>query len=435
MVMDALRKSYVSSGKPQKVLAGLSGGADSVALLVSLCELRREWAVQLFAVHVNHGLRENAALDEAFCRALCEKLSVPLDVVRVQIEGTGNIEAKAREARYNAFAAVKEKTGAEMLALAHHLDDQAETMLLHLLYGTGAAGLGGMHECANGVWRPFLKLRRKDLQAYLTMQNAAWREDESNADAAFTRNRIRGQIIPVLEAEAPETVRSMGRTADILRDEDACLNNIAETWIAAHASRSGFAFLPAASLKKEHPALQRRILRRYASRLEIVLDFAQTERLRKLLNVQSGETENLPGGWRALRSKTRLHFLPDAETDHLKNMALGALSADTVCEGFSPRCIQPVPAHEMHDLEIRTRRMGDYIQPFGMQGRKTLKEYFIDHGVDRPFRDAWPLVCRGSEVLWVIGVGASEKLRVYADDENKLIYAGNLPDECGEDKK
>ena len=399
IVKDALRKSYASAGRPEKVLVGLSGGADSVALLVSLCELRKEKSIQLFAVHVNHGLRENAALDEVFCCALCEKLHVPLEVMKVQIEGTANIEAKAREARYAAYASAKEKTGAETLTLAHHMDDQAETMLLHLLYGAGTAGLGGMHEYANGVWRPFLRLRRSDLQTYLQAQRLTWREDESNADTAFTRNRIRAQVIPVLEALAPEAVRSMGRAADILRDEDACLNEKAKAWIASHASRSDFAFLPIASLEKEHPAMQRRILRRYACNLGVMLDFEQTERLRSLLYAQTGSMENLPAGWRALRSKTRVHFLPDAQTDILKTLALGALSVDTVCDGFSPRCIQPVPKREMHDLQLRTRQTGDYIQPFGMQGRKSLKEYMIDQCVDLAGRGTIKLVFGGRAVL------------------------------------
>ena len=129
-VKDALLKSYAAAGTPQRVLAGLSGGADSVALLVCLCELRREKGIQLFAVHVNHGLRENAAADEAFCRSLCAELGVPLICSSVTIEGEGNLEAKAREARYTAFDEAKRQTQCDVLALAHHADDQAETVVI-----------------------------------------------------------------------------------------------------------------------------------------------------------------------------------------------------------------------------------------------------------------------------------------------------------------
>lgn len=425
MVKDTLLKSYVSVGSPRSILVGLSGGADSVALLVCLCGLRHEIGFGLSAVHVNHGLRENARGDEAYCRALCARLDVPLICSSVEIKAKCNIESEARTARYAAFNEAMVRTGAEMLALAHHADDQAETVIMHLLYGTGAAGLGGMHEHRNGLWRPFLRLRRDDLQNYLRAQEISWREDESNADIDFTRNRIRAQIMPCLESCAPEVVCTIGRTAEIMRSEDECLNAFADDWLEKHASDSSFPFILADELKTQHTALLRRIIRRYAARCGIELDFEQTERVRKLLDCPAGSVENMPQGWQALKTKARLHFVKNTT-----NEVSGRLFIDNADDALPHVLVQALPENQTEGLVLRGRQTGDYIQPFGMKGSKSLKEYMIDHGVDRPFRDAWPLVCRGKEVLWVVGIGASEKLRVEEKEnsEHRLIFSGELPD-------
>jgi len=429
VVQDVLEKSYVAIGKPASVLVGLSGGADSVALLLSLCFMKEQHGLSLYAVHVNHGLRVNAGGDEEFCKNLCAELSVPLTVKSVKVSSAGSLEAAAREARYAALREEMKFRQADVLALAHHLDDQAETVVMHLMYGSGMAGLGGMRSFQNGVWRPLLQLRRNDLHAYLKQKGFTWREDESNADLSFTRNRIRAKVIPEMEACAQESVRAIGRMTEVLQAEDDYLNESAAGWLDQYAARGDYPFLMANALLKQHKALQRRILRCYAERLSVQLDFEQTERLRLLLQSGNGAVMNLPGEWHALKTQERLHFLHDQKVQDTKS--LGTLSFSEKDAAFQTAYVQSIPACQMHDLQLRTRRTGDYIQPFGMQGTKPLKEFMIDRAIDRPFRDAWPLVCRGNEVLWVIGIGASEKLRVQKPDKDSLqmIYSGRLPDQ------
>ncbi len=425
--METLKNSYDSIGRPRTVLAGLSGGADSVALLLSLCDLRKECELEIFAVHVNHGLREEAIQDEAFCQGLCEKLRVPFIAEKAQVCRTGSLEAAARTARYAAFEKAMQASAADVLALGHHLDDQAETVLMHLMYGTGPSGLGGMREKNSHVWRPFLQLRRKQLQAYVTAKGYDWREDESNSDIAFTRNRIRAKVLPAMEECTASTVNAIGRASAILQTESDFLQLLADDWLSKYAAGGAYSFLLLQPLKNEHLAMKRRILRRYCEKLQISIDYAQTERLCNLLDREAGSTENLSNGWHAFRSKTRLHFISgDTPAVH----SLGDLFVgDTVpnaTEGYQ----QQLPVCQLHGLVLRTRKTGDYIQPFGMQGTKPLKEYMIDRGIDQPFRDGWPLVCRDHEVLWVIGVGASEKLRVMPNDTEmkQLYYSGRLPD-------
>ncbi len=428
-VQDALNNSYASVGKPRSVMVGLSGGADSVALLVSLCALRQEQQLDLFAVHVNHGLRENASLDEAYCVELCRRLHVPLIVKSVIFPAHSNIEAAAREARYAAFDEAMLETGAEMLALAHHMDDQAETVVMHLLYGAGPAGLAGMHEVRGKTWRPFLNVRRRDLQDYLTKQGISWREDESNADLAFTRNRIRSEVMPCLEGCYPQSVCAIARTSQIVQQENEYLNLLAKSWLSQYAASGAYPFMMVEPLAEQHPAMQRRILRNYAEQRGILLDYLQTERLCELLLKDAGASENLPGGWKALKTADRLHLVSPSAAGVEPSDA--DLQVAERCGPSSGLISQLLPIEQLHDLQLRTRQPGDYIQPFGMRRTKSLKEYMIDHPIDRPFRDSWPLVCRGSEVLWVIGVGASEKLRVTKEDSTakRLIYMGKLPDQ------
>ena len=159
------------------MIAALSGGADSVLLLRALRTLREETPFELRVVHVNHGLRENAALDETFCRELCAKWHIPLAVFHVQVDSHGSTEDAARRARYAAFEQAMPAGQAAVLALAHHMDDQAETVLMHLIYGSGMAGLSGMRELSGAFWRPLLSVRRTQIRDALTALHQPWRED------------------------------------------------------------------------------------------------------------------------------------------------------------------------------------------------------------------------------------------------------------------
>ena len=154
--MKRVTASYLKIGQPAKLVLGLSGGADSVALALLLLELKKQYPLSLTCVHVHHGLRDNADLDAAFVRAFCEEHALPLIVEYVNVSCDGNVEANARAARYRAFAKTMSNAEKEWLVLGHHLDDQAETMLMRLMVGTGNKGLASMREVSNYIWRPLL---------------------------------------------------------------------------------------------------------------------------------------------------------------------------------------------------------------------------------------------------------------------------------------
>ena len=430
LICAAVRASYARVGRPGCVISALSGGADSVLLLRALRTLREETPFELRAVHVNHGLRENAALDEAFCRELCGKWHIPLAVFHVQVDSHGSTEDAARRARYAAFEQAMPADQAAVLALAHHMDDQAETVLMHLIYGSGMAGLSGMRELSGAFWRPLLTIRRTQIRDALTALHQSWREDESNQDTAYTRNHLRARALPALEQANASAVSAICRAADILRQEDALLNHLAQDALSGVCGRGMHRFILLKALTDQEPAMQRRMLRVYAAEVGLTLDYEQTERLRALLELPEGSYVNLPGDWRALRTRTRLHLLPPkADTCTLDTNALRILPfAGKRGDG---RLMQVIPETVLtRGIELRTRQTGDFIRPFGMQGTKKLKDYLIGRQIDLPFRDDWPLVCQGSEVLWVIGVGASETLRMAPGDQaaKLLAYTGMLPD-------
>ena len=206
------------NAKPLRVAVGLSGGLDSVVLLHVLKGFPE---LELSAVHVHHGLSRNADSWAAFCKRLCKKLGVPLRVHKVKVRKAGKgLEAAARDARYAVF----NKTGCDVIALAHHLDDQAETVLMNLLRGAGVRGAAGMpeHLQLGDKWvvRPLIGVPRKEIQSYARQHNLDWIEDESNDDEALTRNFIRRRVGPLLDQKFPAWKQSLARAARLFALEE-----------------------------------------------------------------------------------------------------------------------------------------------------------------------------------------------------------------------
>lgn len=403
---------------PAHVLVGVSGGADSVALLLVLVRVP---GLRVEAAHVNHGLRGEASDgDEAFVRELCARLGVPLRCYRAQPPAHPG-EGWAREARYGFFRQAMAAGGAQALVLAHHLDDQAETLLLHLLRGAGLTGLAGMR--ADGVVdglriiRPLLGYAREDLRGALIELGQPWREDATNADPRYLRNAVRTQLLPLMEQLAPGAARRMAATAGLLRADADALAAQANAFLDAHGGESWLRLAPLTELPK---ALQAQVLRTWWQRAvgckldERSLDLPQTEALAALIDGHAGQKANLPDRWTAQRGWSCLHLVPPqkavpagpvpaADGAALCGIALRVLPAACVGDGVRS---QAVPKELLAGCVLRTRRPGDWICPFGSSGKQSLQDYFTNRRVDAPFRDRVPLLCRSSEVLLAAGVGA-----------------------------
>ena len=410
-----------------RILAAVSGGADSMALLELLSSLRAEEGFFLAAGHVDHGLRPSSAQEAILVENRCAALRVPCRICRVHVQAPG--EDGARAARYDALFALAREMEIDAIALAHHQDDQAETLLLHLLRGSGGAGLAAMRPCVRRdigknrwalLWRPLLDTPPGQLRAVLKERGICWAEDESNLDQKFLRNYLRWDILPRLGERAPEVKANLCRAAQILGAEDDFLAQEAKRFLAEH----GCADPPCRYLMRRpfealHPAMQRRVLRAFCP---FPLEFAETERMR-LCGV--GDTVNLSGDWRAFATNKRLHLLPPVS----ESPALGKLIAEpyTGDPGDGGLC-QAVPEAVFRRCALRFRQPGDRIRPLGGPGERSLQDFFTDRKVDRPFRDYIPLLCWENRVVWAIGVGPAEEARTAPGDDAVLLrYAGQLP--------
>ena len=301
-----------------RCLVGLSGGADSVALLTMLHEIP---GAEIEAVHINHGLRgAESDGDERFVRDLCKEMGVPLWARRVDL-GSRRDENTAREARYAAYEQVLRERDIRCLVLAHQMDDQAETVMMRLLRGAGPEGLRGMRrsETRDGyiILRPMLDLSGSELRAALRERGISWREDRTNRETDYFRNRIRMQLLPQMEALAPGAAERLCHSAEMIGQDADALETDAEALVNASG---GAGWIRTEPLEQAPEAVRSRALRIWWNRSGPLrkqrgLTYSQTRRLEALLGKNPGETENLPAGWRVRRRKDRLILLPPAETE------------------------------------------------------------------------------------------------------------------------
>lgn len=381
---------------PVQVLLGVSGGADSMALMYLL----RLKGCSVHVVHVNHGLRGNASDgDEAFVRGVCAEQKIPLTVHRLHPpEHPG--ENWARQERYRCFRETAARQGIAVLALAHHRDDQTETLLLHLMRGAGLTGLTGMMEesALDGlrIIRPLLHFSRQELQQALRSDGLSWREDESNQDSRYFRNALRHELLPLMERLSPGSNARIAAAAETLQADEDALQSLTEAFLNQWGQDE---CLPLEPLLHQPRGLQRRILRLWwqqcvGKRDERSLSREQSETVLALLQGKACAQCNLPGGWHAYRGWTHLHLIMNGRQ--------------------VPAVVLAEPAPE--DCTVRYRRQGDWLQL--PAGRKSLQDFFVDSKTDAPFRDRIPLLCRENQVLEVAGIWPADSRR---------RWQGNMP--------
>ncbi len=428
MRRETLLTPDCSAVRGRRLLVALSGGADSVALLTLLCRAREIYGLTLFAAHLDHGIRPESAEDAAFCRALCVRLDVPFLCKRIDVPAEAarrhaGLETLARELRYGWLRQCKAETRSDYIALAHHMDDQAETVLMHLARGTGPEGIGGMRELSGDLYRPLLHFRKAELVEYLRENGLEWREDSTNRIDDNPRNAIRAHVIPGLEKSYPQFVRAAARYAHAAQIESDCLSDLTRDYLESH--RFGDDRLSWLELDDPpHRAVLRRAIR--AACPEDV-DWEMLNALEALCHAPRGRAD-IGRRYYAERAGRRLYFVPKRPAA-IPPAPLG-LNGDTPC---LPLCriaatpCAPVPIRDdpwrqvlnaaaLEGAVVRTRRDGDRIRPLG-GGDKLLSDYFIDKKLDRPLRDLTPLIAVGDRVHWVCGLGISQEAAVRPGDK------------------
>ena len=456
----------------RRVLVALSGGADSVALLFLLRELEEAGVLTVVAIaHLNHQLRgADSDADEAFCIALAARLGLEAiaeraDVAAVARKEKRSIEDAARAVRYEFLGRAAEAVGADVIAVAHTLDDQAETFLLRLLRGAGTRGLAAIRPRAGRVIRPLIELEREDLRTYLRGRDELFREDASNTDVSFARNRVRHELMPLLQSRfSPRVTHVLAREAELARQD--------EEFLAAEAIKLASRIvltdvagvrLDADGLRCAPRALSSRVVHAVLQRLAGTksIHFEHVQRLLALAEPSStaGRALSLPGQ-NAVRVGSEIRLRPEGAQSR-RSRAGGAAEADEGGNSFAfslsipgevvldgPRLAvgaerlpgppgsegRPrkwaargrevgVAASAIHlPLAVRSRRPGDRFRPLGAPGTRKLQDFLVDRKVARNERDTVPLVVDGRDrIVWVVGQTVAEDFRVTDPSQGVIL--------------
>jgi tRNA(Ile)-lysidine synthase len=379
---------------------------DSTALLSVLVDLRNAGQIrEVTAVHVDHALRPDSHLDADACGRVCDALGVPFRRVRVAVR-QGNVQSEARRARYAALRREAALLGATRIATGHTLDDQAETVVLRLLRGSGARGLSGIPPRRGAVIRPLIDCTRAEIEEHVRARGLSHLEDPSNATPRFLRNRVRSEVLPVLRSLAPQAARAMARAADLLRDDERALTTEGRRLAATGSVR-------VADLLSEPVAVRRRAVRelwRQISGRRSDLDARQVESALSLLGRRGPSRLPLSRGFEAfvrygaLSIRTVPVVVPVADPVRIPGPGVHLLPGGGVLEvGPAPGAVWP--------LWWRGRKPGDRFRPAGGRGAKKLKAWLIDRKVPLEVRDALRVLADDAGwVLWVPELGIrSEK--------------------------
>ena len=399
-----------------QVICALSGGADSMALLWSLVLLREKLELDLSAAHFNHGLRgAESDRDEAFVRDFCRGHSIPLQVGRGQVRACGRgLEDAARQARYRFLESLDPDA---KIATAHTADDNAETVLLHLLRGTGLKGLGGIAPRRGRLIRPLLSLTRQEVEAFLSRWNIPHVEDSTNGEDGFLRNRLRSQVMTPLRRENPRFSPNVSRMAFSLRQDEDCLSTLARQALQEWSREGG---LDCRGVAQLHPAIRDRVLGDFLRRCGVREPEASHIRaVAELLeSISPSARVNLPGGVVLGRQYGLLVScapMPEWEPVLLRIPGETRVPAWKVCcqfrENFQKNQNKPFTFGISCDridpsyLTLRTRLPGDRMGLPG--GHKSLKRILIDRKIPAAQRDSLPVIAAGDAVLAVAGVGVN----------------------------
>ena len=437
------------------IVLGISGGADSVCLLKILARWKEAWGISLRAVHVHHQLRgEEADADERFVRELCENEGIPCRVFHEDVQGMAQrekigLEEAGRIARYRCFATVCEDVGGGKIALAHHQDDLAETMLHHLVRGTGMAGLCSLKPVSGNRIRPLLCLEKEEILVYLKAAGQPWRTDSSNLEDDYTRNRIRHHVLEELKTEVnPRAVRHMAQLSEELEETRAVLAQVAAEKRRQYVRKSEKGMLLAEELKKEPDLIGRQIVHDLLKEISgKQKDFTRihVEAVQELWNRKVGARRDLPYGMQAIRTYDGIYLERKAEkcetrdsekkagiqinvhSQGTESFQIGEL---TLTVSRTARDFGEIPEKKYtkwfdydrikQTLVIRHRQPGDRICLFDGGGSKKLKDYLIDRKIPAQKRDQLWLLADGSDILWIIGDRISAAYKVTAESQRIL---------------
>jgi tRNA(Ile)-lysidine synthase len=450
--------------KGDKIIVAVSGGPDSICLLHLLGSIKDEFALELHAAHVNHCLRgEESEGDEAYVREFCKDIGIPLHSKKVDINEYAKIkklssETAGREVRYSFFSELLEKLKADKIALAHNANDQAETMLMRIMRGTGIEGLLGIKPVREGIYiRPLLFLTRKEIERYCKENQLNPRIDSSNLQNIYNRNKIRLELIPYIQENFNnDIIQSLNRLSILITADNDFIEQESELRYDSYSKRENEKIILVKEAFDEKEAIITRMLRMAIRDLKGNLSNFEAKHIYDVIALQSqgtGKSIMLPRGITAENTYGDISlYYRGKEKDLVKAEVFQIIDSNRIKEAHKDGAAIQIKLkgtdyyiefsleHKGSNVNfkkedfikffdydkvkdhiiIRTRKEGDKFTPYGMKGQKKLKDFFIDEKIPKDQRDNIPLLCFDEEIAWVVGYRVSENFKVTKDTDKIL---------------
>ena len=431
-----------------RVLAGVSGGPDSVALLHILKEYCTSHKIPLYVVHVNHRLRAEAVEEADYVATLAEQWNLPfrlfeVDVAAIAKAQSMSLEQAGHEVRFQCFREAMQQWNITRLALGHHQNDRAETLLLHFIHGCGLDGLASMPPMDGSLIRPLIHVTKEELKEYCNKKQLKYYTDATNLEAGCLRNRIRLELLPQLQEYNPQIVNAITRLQDSCSTDADYLDQQTQTiWQQWGTVQNGEVRFPLTEFQQQHKAIQQRLLRKMLALLTgntAGVTYRQIQDMMKLTESSQGSRQLFLGkGVRYVRQYDRIvlryakkesagcyEFAWNPEEPFelkewpctitmrvAENNGMGRADLKTVT--VDAECLA-------EQLIIRNRKAGDTVQPIGMQGHKSLKKYMIEKKVPADIRNIIPMIESNGEIIWIPGLFLAEAVKITANTKKYAV--------------
>lgn len=437
---------YGLISKGDRIVLGVSGGADSVALLDILYDMSVEYDLKLHVVHVNHGLRGLAAdNDQKYVEDICRQRNIScrifkFDVAEIARKEHLTSEEAGRKMRYYAFETVANEVCADKIATAHHMNDNTETLLFNILRGSGLTGLCGIRPIRGKYIRPLIKTSRAEIENYLRLKNIPWCTDITNNETFFTRNKIRHELLPYIRDNFnPSAENALQRMSELCCDDNDFIDSVANKCISDFTLKqdSTYVTLDKEKFNSQHIAIKRRMIRHILEKLSVSLKdvhMVHVDNCIKMVESSDSGAYVYVGNCRVGLEQNGIHFsIKDVCDDFEVYVAM-----DSEC--YIPQIKSRVVIKSVHErgtssknrvyvsaddidlpLLVRNRRNGDRIKPFGVNGEKKLKDYFIDKKVPLSERNNIPVFVHNNKILWIGGYCISEDCRITSNTDKILM--------------
>lgn len=464
-VLNTIEK-YNMLSKGDRVIVALSGGPDSMSLLYALHVLKEEYNLTLYAAHINHMLRgKDSDNDERASREFCERYNIEffsksIDIDKVSKEKNISHEMAGREVRYEFFHELLEKLSGNKIALAHNLNDQAETVLMRIMRGSGVEGLVGIKPVRDNIFiRPLIQTSRRDIEVYCSENNLPVRIDKTNFENIYTRNKIRLEMLPYIESNFnDDIINTLGRMASLLSIDNEYLEEKSSKLFEKYCDVREEKVIIYKDAFTLHPAILNRVLRKAVLKVKGDLYNLESKHIEAIIGIQktaTGKFTRLPGGILSSNVYKDIHLykenilgedhnskVTEATYDSLvmskefystlhlgenevreigKKIILTVIKKEDYLKGKRNETVKYFDFDKIKEpITLRFRKEGDRFSPLGMNGSKKIKDIFIDLKIPREKRDFIPLLCFSNEISWIIGHKVSDKFKIDKHTNNIL---------------